>query len=135
MAPREDDKKSAVAAAKAGFDSIVFDLSALPIEENIRKTKEAIDVLKGINPSILIEGRLTPHRTVRAPFNAYGSPPVRLYETHPVSDEMLIKWQKATAGDGDAFLCGQDFDAQIGVKSDFRDVGIGHGFTTAIRHT
>ena len=43
----------AVEAAKAGFDSIVFDLSALPFEENIRQTKEAIGVLKGINPAIL----------------------------------------------------------------------------------
>ena len=50
--------EGAIAAAKAGFDSIVFDLSALPIEENIRKTKEAIEVLKGINPSILIEGEI-----------------------------------------------------------------------------
>ena len=29
-------------AAKAGFDSIVFDLSALPFEENIRQTKQEI---------------------------------------------------------------------------------------------
>jgi fructose-bisphosphate aldolase class II len=48
----------AVAAAKAGFDSVVFDLSALPFEENIQKTKEAIDVLKKINPAILIEGEI-----------------------------------------------------------------------------
>ncbi|HXC94542.1 MAG TPA: class II fructose-bisphosphate aldolase [Edaphobacter sp.] len=47
----------AVEAAKAGFDSIVFDLSALPFEENVRQTKEAIGVLKGISPDILIEGR------------------------------------------------------------------------------
>jgi Fructose-bisphosphate aldolase class-II len=30
-------------AAKAGFDSIVFDLSALPFEENIRPTKQAVE--------------------------------------------------------------------------------------------
>jgi ketose-bisphosphate aldolase len=48
----------AVEAAKAGFDSIVFDLSALPFEENVRQTKEAIGVLKGINPDILIEGEI-----------------------------------------------------------------------------
>ena len=47
-----------MAAAKVGFDSIVFDLSALPIEENIRKTKAAVEILKGINPSILIEGEI-----------------------------------------------------------------------------
>lgn len=49
---------SAVEAAKAGFDSIVFDLSALPIEENIRQTKAAINVLKRINPAILVEGEI-----------------------------------------------------------------------------
>lgn len=50
--------EAAVAAAKAGFDSIVFDLSALPIEENIQKTRDAIGVLKKINPAILIEGEI-----------------------------------------------------------------------------
>src|SRR4030081_3734398 len=49
---------SAMEAAKAGFDSIVFDLSALPFEENIRQTKNAIAILKGINPAILIEGEI-----------------------------------------------------------------------------
>lgn len=29
-------------AAKAGFDAIVFDLSALPVEENVRQTKEVV---------------------------------------------------------------------------------------------
>ena len=45
-------------AAKAGFDSIVFDLSALPFEENVRQTKEAIGALKAINPDILVEGEI-----------------------------------------------------------------------------
>jgi fructose-bisphosphate aldolase class II len=48
----------AVEAAKAGFDSIVFDLSALPFEENIRQTKEAVVALKAINPAILVEGEI-----------------------------------------------------------------------------
>jgi fructose-bisphosphate aldolase, class II len=47
-----------VAAAKAGFDAIVFDLSALPLEENVRQTKAAIEVLKSINPAILVEGEI-----------------------------------------------------------------------------
>src|SRR6266513_4633833 len=47
-----------VEAAKAGFDSIVFDLSALPIEENVRQTKEAVEALKAINPSMLVEGEI-----------------------------------------------------------------------------
>src|SRR5215813_3305030 len=48
----------AVDAAKAGFDSIVFDLSALPFEENLRHTKEGVETLKEINPAILIEGEI-----------------------------------------------------------------------------
>jgi fructose-bisphosphate aldolase class II len=50
--------EKAVEAAKAGFDSIVFDLSALPIEENVRQTKAAVEALKAINPAILIEGEI-----------------------------------------------------------------------------
>lgn len=50
--------ESAVAAAKAGFDSIVFDLSSLPFDENIKQTKAAIKILKSINPDILIEGEI-----------------------------------------------------------------------------
>jgi fructose-bisphosphate aldolase, class II len=48
----------AVDAAKAGFDAIVFDLSALPFEENVRQTREAVGVLKSINPDILVEGEI-----------------------------------------------------------------------------
>jgi len=47
-----------IEAAKAGFDSIVFDLSSLPIEENMRQTKQAIEALKAINPSMLVEGEI-----------------------------------------------------------------------------
>ncbi len=49
---------SAMAAARAGFDAIVFDLSALPFEENISRTKQAIEALKSINPDILVEGEI-----------------------------------------------------------------------------
>ncbi len=45
-------------AARAGFDSIVFDLSALPREENVRQTKEAVAKLKAIHPAMLIEGEI-----------------------------------------------------------------------------
>lgn len=47
-----------VEAAKAGFDSIVFDLSALPFEENVRQTRQAVEALKAINPSMLVEGEI-----------------------------------------------------------------------------
>jgi fructose-bisphosphate aldolase, class II len=48
----------AMEAAKAGFDSIVFDASALPFEDNVRQTKDAVETLKNINPEILVEGEL-----------------------------------------------------------------------------
>jgi fructose-bisphosphate aldolase class II len=47
-----------VEAAKAGFDSIVFDLSALPFEENVRQTKQAVEALKAIHPPMLVEGEI-----------------------------------------------------------------------------
>jgi fructose-bisphosphate aldolase, class II len=49
---------SATEAAKAGFDSIVFDLSALPLEENTRQTKAAVEALKAIRPEIIVEGEI-----------------------------------------------------------------------------
>src|SRR5215468_11276540 len=48
----------AIDAAEAGFDSIGFDLSALPFEENVRQTKDGVETLKKINPAILIEGEI-----------------------------------------------------------------------------
>ena len=44
--------------ARAGFDSVVFDRSALPREENVRQTREAVTALKAIHPSILVEGEI-----------------------------------------------------------------------------
>jgi fructose-bisphosphate aldolase class II len=49
---------SALEAARAGFDSVVFDRSALPFEDNIRVTKYAVQQLKSIYPSILMEGEI-----------------------------------------------------------------------------
>ena len=48
----------AVEAARAGFDAIVFDASALPFEENVARTKEAVEALKALNPVVLVEGEL-----------------------------------------------------------------------------
>ena len=48
----------ALEVAKAGYDAIVFDLSALPFEENVRQTRETVAQLKAINPAILVEGEL-----------------------------------------------------------------------------
>jgi fructose-bisphosphate aldolase, class II len=49
---------SAIQAAKSGFDWIVFDLSALPFEENIRQTKAGVEELKSLRPEILVEGEI-----------------------------------------------------------------------------
>ena len=48
----------AIEAARAGFDSVVFDLSALPFEENIHQTRQAVAVLKAINPDFVVEGEI-----------------------------------------------------------------------------
>jgi len=48
----------ALEAANAGFDFIVFDLSALPFDENVRQTRDAVQKLKAINPDILVEGEI-----------------------------------------------------------------------------
>jgi fructose-bisphosphate aldolase class II len=45
-------------AARAGFDSIVFDRSELPFAQNVAETKRAVEVLKEINPAILVEGEI-----------------------------------------------------------------------------
>lgn len=47
-----------IEAAKAGYDSIVFDMTALPVEENIRRTRQAVGELKSIRPDMLVEGEI-----------------------------------------------------------------------------
>jgi fructose-bisphosphate aldolase class II len=50
--------EAAVAAAKAGFDSIVYDRSELDFEANIKETAEAVKQLKAINPDFIVEGEI-----------------------------------------------------------------------------
>lgn len=45
-------------AARAGFDEILFDGSAFPFDENIRRTKEAVALIKSIDPNIIVEGEI-----------------------------------------------------------------------------
>ena len=45
-------------AAKAGYDSIIYDGAKLSHEENTVKTKEAAIAIREINPSILVEGEI-----------------------------------------------------------------------------
>jgi fructose-bisphosphate aldolase class II len=50
--------ENAIDAVKAGFDSVVFDRSALPFEQNIRETRHAVEALKSINPAVVVEGEI-----------------------------------------------------------------------------
>ena len=45
-------------AARAGFDEIIFDGSALPFEDNVRQTKRAVEAIRSIDPSIVVEGEI-----------------------------------------------------------------------------
>jgi len=76
----------AMEAVKAGYDSVVFDLSTLPLEENARATKQAVEALKSINPQVVVEGEIgdigsgseihadgpTPDRALTTPAEARG---------------------------------------------------------------
>ena len=48
----------AMEAANAGFDAVGIDFSALPFEQNVSRTKEAVEAIKAINPAILAEGEI-----------------------------------------------------------------------------
>jgi fructose-bisphosphate aldolase, class II len=50
--------RKALEAANAGFDAVGIDFSALPIEENVARTKEAVQAIKAVNPAILAEGEI-----------------------------------------------------------------------------
>lgn len=45
-------------AAEADFDAVLFDGGKLSLEEDIKQTIEAVKIVKGINPRILVEGEL-----------------------------------------------------------------------------
>jgi fructose-bisphosphate aldolase, class II len=48
----------AIEAANAGFDCVGIDFSALPFDQNIARTKEAVQAIKSVNPAILAEGEI-----------------------------------------------------------------------------
>ena len=45
-------------AARSGFDLVVFDASNQPLDDNLRRTKEAVEAVKSINADILVEGEI-----------------------------------------------------------------------------
>lgn len=50
--------EKAIEAASAGFDEVLFDGSALPMEENIAETKKVIAAIRANNPDTVIEGEI-----------------------------------------------------------------------------
>ena len=50
--------EKALEAAKAGFDCVGIDFSAQPFEENVSRTREAVQAIKSVNPAILAEGEI-----------------------------------------------------------------------------
>src|SRR6201993_4540421 len=48
----------ALEAANAGFDAVGIDFSALPFDQNVARTKDAVQAIKAVNPAILAEGEI-----------------------------------------------------------------------------
>src|SRR5262245_56905681 len=71
----------AMEAANAGFDSVGIDFSALPFNENVARTKEAVQAIKSINAAILAEGEIGDigtgseiHESAQADFSKLTTP-------------------------------------------------------------
>jgi len=71
----------AMEAANAGFDLVGIDFSALPFDQNVARTKEAVEALKAINPAILVEGEIGDigtgseiHETAQTKFRKLSTP-------------------------------------------------------------
>lgn len=45
-------------AARSGFDLVVFDASKQPLDDNVRRTREAVEAVKSIKADILVEGEI-----------------------------------------------------------------------------
>ena len=45
-------------AVAAGFDAVLFDGSKLPLEENVKATREVVEYVKGVNEKIVVEGEI-----------------------------------------------------------------------------
>ncbi len=45
-------------AARAGYDEIIFDGSSMPFKQNVEETKKAVQAIKSIDPTIVVEGEI-----------------------------------------------------------------------------
>lgn len=52
------DFKKIKEAVVAGYDAIIFDAAHLPLWDNIKQTKKAVEYIKSKNPDILVEGEI-----------------------------------------------------------------------------
>jgi ketose-bisphosphate aldolase len=50
--------EKALQAAKAGFDCVGIDFSASPFDENVSRTRQAVQAIKNVNPLIVAEGEV-----------------------------------------------------------------------------
>jgi fructose-bisphosphate aldolase class II len=50
--------ESAKECIDAGYDSVIFDGSKLPFDENVKITKQCVDYARSVNPEIIVEGEL-----------------------------------------------------------------------------
>jgi fructose-bisphosphate aldolase class II len=78
----------AIEAAKAGFDWIVFDRSTLPLMENIRATREAVEAVKSIRPDILVEGEVG---DIGSGSELHDGTPVVMDLTDPVEAHQFVE--------------------------------------------
>jgi fructose-bisphosphate aldolase, class II len=83
-------------AAKAGFDSVVIDFSALPFEQNVARTKETVQAIKSINPAIIAEGEIGDigtgseiHATVQSESKSLSSPEEARQFVHATGIDVL----------------------------------------------
>jgi fructose-bisphosphate aldolase, class II len=72
-------------AARAGFDSIVFDGSALPFDDNVRETARAVEAVRSIADSMVVEGEVG--------FIGSGS---EIHDTAPDASRILTTTDEAT---------------------------------------
>jgi fructose-bisphosphate aldolase, class II len=86
----------AVEAAKAGFDAVVIDFSALAFEENVARTKETVEAIKAINPAILAEGEIGDigtgseiHETAQNGFKSLTTPEEAMQFVHSTGIDVL----------------------------------------------
>jgi fructose-bisphosphate aldolase class II len=45
-------------AVEAGFDAVIFDGAKLTLEENIARTREAVNYVRSVKPDVIVEGEL-----------------------------------------------------------------------------